>query len=140
MSSDSARSMPVLGGDVPDGVPHEPEGRDLEVEEVHRHLCAAQLLDPEPVGLDLGQPAARLANPARDPLGKLDVLGREIDVVGDQERTGADRDRPGRRMEARRPEIGFAATLLDLLAQAFVAAASDVRELDAFRSSMAAFA
>ena len=43
---------PILGGHVAHGLPDEPERRDLEVEQIHRHLRATQLLDPEPVGLD----------------------------------------------------------------------------------------
>ena len=64
----------VLGGDVADRLPDEPDGVDREVEQVHRDLRARpQLLDPEPVGLDPRQPAARLADPPGDPLGQLDV-------------------------------------------------------------------
>ena len=49
ISSDSASSTPSSAAIVADGVPDQPQRRDREVEEVHRDLCAAQLLDPEAV-------------------------------------------------------------------------------------------
>ena len=41
--------------------------------------------------------------------GELEVVRVEVDVVGDEERPGTDRDRAGRRMDARRAEVGLAA-------------------------------
>ena len=94
----------------------------------------AQLLDPEAVGLDLGQPAAGLADAAGDPLRELDVLRGEVDVVGDEERPGADGDGAGRRVHPRGPEVRLAAVLVDLGLEALVLAAPDVGELDPVRA------
>ena len=93
-----------------------------------------QLLDPEAVRLDPGQAAAGLADPPGDPLGELDVGRGEVDVVGDEERAGADRDGAGRRVQARRAEVRLAPVLADLRLEALVLAAADVGELDPFRS------
>ena len=63
----------------------------------------------KPLAWTLRQAAARLADPAGDPLGELDVARVEVDVVGDEERPGTDRDGTGRRVEPRRPEVRLAA-------------------------------
>ena len=68
-----------------------------------------------PFAWTFGQAAARLADPAGDALGELEVARVEVDVVGDEERPGPDRHRPGRRMDTRRAEIGFAAGVRDLV-------------------------
>ena len=65
----------VLGRDVADGLPDQPERRRREVEQVHRHLGAGPSSSiQKPLRLDLRQAAARLADPAGDPLGELDVI------------------------------------------------------------------
>ena len=53
----------------------------------------------------------------------------EVDVVGDEERARPDRDRPGRRVQLRRAEVGLAAALADLRLEALVLAAPDIGEL-----------
>ena len=80
MSSDSAGRHAVLGGEIGDRVPGEPKRRRGEVEQVHRHLgpervAAFGLADLEPVRLELRQPAAGLADAARDAPGEVDVIG-----------------------------------------------------------------
>ncbi len=93
--------------------------------------CARlELLDPEAVRLDLRQAAARFADPTGDPLGELEVGRIEVDVVGDEERTGTDGDGAGRRMETGRAEIGLAPGLGDLALEALVLAAPDIGQLD----------
>ena len=47
---------PVLGGDVADGLPDQPERRDLEVEEVHRHLRAPNSSIQKPLACSRGSP------------------------------------------------------------------------------------
>ena len=54
----------------------------------------------------------------------------EVDVPGDQERPGADRDRARRGVHPRRTEVRLAAVLADLGLEALVLAAPDVGQLD----------
>ena len=136
ISSDSWSSTPSSAASARTVSQTRQRGVTPEVEEVHRDLgpgferiAALRLRDREPVGLDLGQPAAGLPDPAGDPLRELDVVGVEVDVPGDEERPGADGDRPGRRMHPGRPEVRLAAVLGDLGLQALVLAATDVGEL-----------
>ena len=56
-------------------------------------------------------------------------VGVEVDVVGDEERPRPDGDGAGRRMQPRRSEVGLAAALADLAAQALVLPAADVGQL-----------
>ena len=107
----------VLGRELADRLPRLPHRRRPEVEQVHRDLgadrvAALRLLDAEPVGLDARQPAAGLADAARDPLGQLHVVALEVDVPGDEERPGADGHRPEPRVRprsARSPAAGRSA-------------------------------
>ena len=55
----------------------------------------------KPFAWTCGQAAARFADAPGDALGQLDVVRVEVDVVGDEERPSADRDRAGRRVELR---------------------------------------
>ena len=78
MSSDSAGSTPSSAASSRTRVPDQPQRRDREVEQVHRHLRAERLAalglaDLEAVGLDARQAAARLADAPGDALGQLDV-------------------------------------------------------------------
>ena len=98
-------------------------------------MPALRLADLEPVGLDARQATTGFADSPGDALRQVDVLGVEVDVVGDEERPGADRDRTGRRMESWGTEVGFAAALPDLGTQALVLAAADIGKLFAFGSS-----
>ena len=91
-------------------------------------MAAFGLADLEPVGLELRQPTAGLADATRDAPGEVDVIGIEVDVVGDQERPGADRDRAGRRVEARRPEVRLAPALVDLGLETLVLTPAHVRQ------------
>ena len=128
----------VLGGHVANRLPDHPERRDREVEQVHRHLRAERLpafglTDLEAVGLDARQAAAGFADATGDALGQVDVVGIEVDVVGDEERTRADGDRAGRGMQPGGPEVRLAPALADLAAQALVLAAPHVGQLLAVR-------
>ncbi len=86
------------------------------------------LTDLEPVRLQLRQPAARLADAAGDPLREVDVIGIEVDVVGDQERASTDRYGACGRMHPMRSEVRLAAVLLDLDLEALVLPPADVGE------------
>src|SRR5690349_1907966 len=130
---------PVLRGELTDRVPNEPERRDGEVEQVHRDLRAQRmaalgLADLETIRLQLWQPAARFSDAASDALREIDIVRVEVDVVGDQERASADRNRAGRRMHPPRPEVGLATVLLDLDLEALVLPAADIGEPFAVRS------
>ena len=108
MSSDSASAIPSSAASSARTVSQtRHSGVIREVEQVHRDLgpagdAALRLLDLEAVRLDLGQAAARLADPPGDALGELDVVAREVDVPGDEERPRTDRDGAGPRMHRRR--------------------------------------
>ena len=112
MSSDSARSTPSSAASSPTVSQTRQSGVVPEVEQVHRDLGAdrmpaLRLLDPEAVRLDARQAAAGLADAPRDPLRELDVVRVEVDVLGDEERPRADRDRAGPRVHPGRPEVGL---------------------------------
>ena len=96
----------LVGGQAAHRLPHQPERRDAEVEQVHRHLGAAQLLQREAQGLDTRQAAGALADPPRDPLGQVHVGRGQVDVVGDEERPGAHGDGAAGRMERGGPKSG----------------------------------
>ncbi len=121
-----AQSDAVLGRHRFDLIPDPPHGRRREVEQVHRHLGAVELLDHEAVGLHGRQPAAGFADSSRDPPGQFDVGRFEVDVPGDQERPGAHGHGTGPRMRPCRPEVGSSSVLPDLVAKALVAAAPHV--------------
>jgi len=74
----------VLGGHVTDRLPDHPERCRGEVEEVHRHGHPPPLLVQEPDGPDVIQPAGRFANGPGDPLRRVLVGPREVDVEGHQ--------------------------------------------------------
>ena len=121
----------VLGGEIAHGVPDQPERGDREVEQVHRDLgtermASLGLADLEPVRLELRQPAAGFADAAGDPLGEVDVVGVEVDVVGDEERARTDRYGTGGWMESCRPEVRLAAALTDLVLEPLVLTAPNV--------------
>ncbi len=97
-----------------DHLPGRPERRPPEVEEVHRHLGAAELLDEEALGLEGRQPARRFADPVGDPLGQLEVVGGEVDVPGDEERPRSHACRPAARMHPGRSEVRLPAASRDL--------------------------
>ena len=124
----------VLGGDLADRLPHHPQGRDFEVEDVHRDLGPAELLDPEAVGLDRRRARRPIrGRVARSRLARSTSVGREVDVVGDEERAGADGDGAGRGVHPGRAEVRLTAVLVDLGLQALVLPAADVGELDPVR-------
>ena len=52
-----------------------------------------------PLAWTRGRPPLDFADPPRDPLGELHVPALEVDVVGDQERPGADGHRTGAGVE-----------------------------------------
>ena len=114
-----------------DGLPDEPERRLAEIEEVHRHLGGVELLDEEAVRLHFRQAATGFADPPGDPLREVEIVACEVDVVRDEERSGAHGDGPGRRVHARRSEVGFATGRRDVEAQPLVLAPPDVGELHA---------
>ena len=62
----------------------------------------------------------------------------EVDVVGDQERPGSDRDGSGRRMEARRPEVRLTPALADLGLETLVLTAAHVGQALAVGPNVAA--
>jgi hypothetical protein len=124
----------VLGGFGPDRLPDPPQRGCSEVEDVHRDLGAIELLDEEAVALDLRQAPARLADAPGDPDREVLVGRVEVDVVGDEERAGADGDRSGSRVHPGRPEVRLAAALGDLGTESLVLPAPDVGQLDPFRS------
>src|SRR4029078_1917639 len=74
-------------------------------------------------------PAPGLPDAAGDPLRELDILGVEVDVPGNEERTGADGDRSGGGVHPGPAEVRLAAVLGDLGLQALVLPATDVGEL-----------
>ena len=97
-------------------------------------MAALGLLDPEAVRLDPRQAAARFAHAPGDPLGQLDVGRVEVDVPGDQERPGADRDGAGPRVHPCGPEVRLAPVVRDLDLEPLVLAPPDVGQLDAVRA------
>ena len=82
------------------------ERRAVEVEHVHAHLGAPRARQVEADGLHARHPSARLAHAGRDLARDLHVVGRQLDVVGD-ERSAARRRGPhpcaGRAGAGRRP-------------------------------------
>ena len=133
----------VLRGELAHDVPDQPQGGDLEVEEVHRDLGTGRmasfgLVDLEAVRLELRQSPAGFADPPCDPLGEIDVVGVEIDVVGDEERARADRHSPGGWVESCRAEVRLAAALTDLLLEPLVLTAPNVGQALAVGASSGA--
>ena len=113
-----------------DGLPDPPDRGHREVEEVHRDLGAVRIVEPEAVGLDPGEAAAGFAHRPGDPPRELDIGRGEVDVVGDEERTGTDRDRAGGGVGSSRAEVRSTVRIVgDLRLQSLVLAAPDVGQL-----------
>jgi hypothetical protein len=97
------------------------DGRAPRIDEVHRDLDDAALLELEPERLHIAQPARLEADRLRDPLRDLDVLRAEIDVEREQRHPRAHGDRARARVDHGRTEIGSAIGIRpDLARQAFV--------------------
>jgi hypothetical protein len=124
----------VRFGFHPHGVERAEERCLVDVDEVHRHLRLS--VDLEAQRFDVAQPAGGAADRLRDGFRDLDVRSRaEVDVVRDEKRPRADRDRAGGRVNARRTEVGHTVRVpADLLAEAFELAAPHVGEVLAIRS------
>ena len=81
--------------------------RPLGVDEIHRHLRLA--VDLEAQRFDVAQAAGRPAHRFGDLFGDREVRRRaEVDVVGDEEGTGADGDGAGAGCISARSEVGCA--------------------------------
>ena len=83
----------------------------------------------KPLAWTLGSPPPDSRTRRAIRLASSTSLRGQVDVVGDQERSGADGDRTGRRMEMRRAEVRGTAGLLDLVLEPLVLTAPDVGQL-----------
>jgi hypothetical protein len=96
------------------------------IETCARSGCPRSAHGPRTRSPAAGQSRTRFTHAPRDALREIDVVGIEVDVVGDQERSGPDGDGTRGRMHPVRTVVGLASVLLDLDLQSLVLAATDV--------------
>ena len=101
-----ARLYALLVGQLADRLPHQPHGRDREIEQVHRYLDATQLGQLQAQRLDARQAADRSRTRRAIRLASSRSRRLEVDVVRDQEWPRPDGDRARGGMEPRRAEVG----------------------------------
>ena len=130
----------LVGGQVADRLPEQPERRDRVVEQVHRDLRPLDVVQVEPQRLDPRQSAGSLADAVGDALGEVDVARLEVDVEGDQERSSADGHGAGGGMHAGRAEVGLTPEMRDIRLEALVLWLADVSQDDPLGPACAALA
>ena len=81
-----------------------------------------------------GRPPLRSRIVGRDLLGEREVVGLEVDVVGDQERAGPHHGGAGRRMPPSRPEVGLVGRSRDQRLEALELRLADVAQHPSLRS------
>ena len=121
----------VLGGDVADGLPDQPERRRPRSRGGSSRPGRDRSSSiQKPLAWTFGRPPPDSRTRRAIRLASSTSVDVEVDVVGDEERPRADGDRAGRRVQPRRAEVGLAAALRDLGLEALVLAAPDVGQLD----------
>lgn len=84
------------------------DGGGLVVGEIHGNLGEAAGVEHDAHGLKVGEAAGAGADLAGDGLGDFEVGSFEVDVVGDEEFTGADDGGAGGGVELAGAEVGSA--------------------------------
>src|SRR2546429_602573 len=108
-----------------------PERRRAMVMDVEGYLGPAALGQEEADRPDARQTAARLTEAGGDPAGQLEVVGREVQVEGNERRPGGDEQRAFRRVDPRRAEVRFETPRRHALGEPGAAAGAQGRALPA---------